>query len=180
MFDDRGFTDRDKILVSIILEESLCKECSRYSFDSFGSSDDTDYWNKPELLCKKKLGAELASLESEMEWEVVTNFLIKNLTLRKPTDWYIGLRKKRLNQWCWQSNKKKCITSTDRGTWRWQNGEPSGDGRCVVMARNYPSGSFGRYNDLSCDTRVAFIGYICEKKVGKKQFKKIFEFVFLS
>ena len=147
----------------------MCKECSRYSFHSFGSSDDTDYWNKPELLCKTKYGTELASMESEVEWEVVTDFLKKNYLHKNAKEWYIGLRKEQLkDQWCWQSNNKTCINSSDAGRWRWQSGEPNGDGLCVVMARNYPSGSFGRYNDLACYIPGTNRGYMCEKKVGKK------------
>ena len=108
-------------------------------------------------------------MESEVEWEVVTDFLKKNYLHKNAKEWYIGLRKEQLkDQWCWQSNNKTCINSSDAGRWRWQSGEPNGDGLCVVMARNYPSGSFGRYNDLACYIPGTNRGYMCEKKVGKK------------
>ena len=154
--------------------ESLCKECSRYSFHSFNSNESDKSWNKAVMLCRTKHSAELASMESEMEWKVVTSY-INSQTVGKETEWYIGLRKnKKLNAWCWLSNNKTCINSSEKGTWRWQAYDPSGDGCCVNMAKNYPAGSFGRYNDLKCDTQHPIRGYMCEEKVGKKHSNILF------
>ena len=120
------------------------------------------------MLCRTKHSAELASMESEMEWKVVKSY-INSSTVGKETEWYIGLRKnKKLNAWCWLSNNKTCINSSKKGTWRWQAYDPSGDGCCVNIAKNYPAGSFGRYNDLKCDKSHPNTGYMCEEKVGKK------------
>jgi len=46
---------------------------------------------------------------------------------------------------------------------RWSQGEPSGDGNCVAMLRDYLR-QYGKYYDLNCLTQYR-PGYICERPV---------------
>ena len=71
-------------------------------------------------------------------------------------EYFIGLRKDgRSGQWGWLSNK-----STSQTVLPWAKFEPSGDGNCAAMYKDY-RGDYGKYNDLSCTTN-ARTGYICE------------------
>ena len=40
-------------------------------------------------------------------------------------------------------------------------GEPSGDGNCANMYRDYLQ-DYGLFNDLTCDQQQMYPGYICE------------------
>ena len=58
--------------------------------------------------------------------------------------------------------------------WRWYYGQPSGDGDCVVMYKNYAAGDNpkmkGYFNDLPCNSggaKIANRRFICEETVGK-------------
>ncbi|CAH3148509.1 unnamed protein product [Pocillopora meandrina] len=55
----------------------------------------------------------------------------------------------------------------NKSTLLWQPNEPSGDGTCVVIAKEYPSQTYGKYNDLSCET---IKGFICEVRFPTESF----------
>ena len=48
----------------------------------------------------------------------------------------------------------------------WAKNEPSGDGNCAVMKKNYRC-DYGEYNDLNCSTEKGS-GYICESPTESK------------
>ena len=130
--------------------------CSCYKFYSNGS-----VWNENRKSCQKA-GGDLVSMETDDEWEFV-----KNLTQHKTTDdkdsddWHIGLmRFNGIGNWTWVSGKPLTIK-------RWQENEPwpnDGTETVAVIAKNYPAGAPGLFNDLSRD---ASGGYICELPRGE-------------
>ena len=129
-------------------------------------------WSESRQWCQE-LGADLVSMETVEEWEYLTNF-IQTLTGPGHVEYYIGLRKKS-GEWQWLSNN----TTVPGENWRWNSmsnnlrkenvHQPSGDGTCVVMYKNYPEGKQGYYNDLPCNSKGidGTIGFICEETVGK-------------
>jgi len=83
------------------------------------------------------------------------------LKLTIADEYFIGLRKEhRSSQWRWLSNK-----STSQENLHWAMGEPSGDGNCATMYKDYRRED-GKYNDLRC-TRQLRPGYICEFPVDR-------------
>ena len=121
------------------------------------------------------------SIESEAEWSL-KNIILK-LTIAD--EYFIGLRKDdRPEGWRWLSNK-----STSQTSLPWAKDEPSGDGKCANMFKNYRQ-DYGKYNDLSCGVQT-WSGYICEFSIdgcnqeGKSctfhtYFKTIVFIIFLS
>ena len=93
------------------------------------------------------------SIESKDEWNFLKNTVL-NLTLAD--QYFIGLRKDdRSGQWRWLSNNSTSETSLP-----WARYEPSGDGNCATMYKDYNE-DYGKYNDLPCAAQ-AKRGYICE------------------
>lgn len=90
-------------------------------------------------------------METDEEWHFVME-LIQKIRIRPLDEWYVGLSKVATDQWWWVSGKPLNIT-------HWQKGEPSGDGLCVVMAKDYPPLAYGEFNDLDCQAKR---GFICE------------------
>jgi len=128
--------------------------CSSYTFNVISSLVN---WKKSRKLCQETARGELVSMESDEEWTFL-NITILNLT--KAGEYFIGLKKgEQPREWRWLSNKSAMNTSQKR----WAIGEPTGDGNCVVMLRNY-SRQYGKYNDLNCLTSYRS-GYICERPV---------------
>ena len=127
-------------------------------------------WIKSRERCQKDSG-DLVSIETDKEWKYLTDF-IQNLAGSKHIEYYIGLKlSNKTGNWRWLSNGSIEVPGQK---WRWHNGEPSGDGGCVVMYKNYAAGNNlktkGSFNDLRCDSRGADgtnKGFICEKTVGK-------------
>jgi len=96
-------------------------------------------------------------LETERKWKFIKEE-IQNLSNPARDEWYIGLTTiyTEGNDWRW-------ITGEPLTNPHWQTHEPSGDGKCTVIAKDYPSGTYGLFNDLSCDTRK---GFICEAQLS--------------
>ena len=75
-------------------------------------------------------------------------------------EYFIGLKKySESGEWRWIRDNSK-VHATKR-EFPWATGEPSGDGNCAVMLKNY-RGNTGKYNDLSCTMGYRLPGYICE------------------
>ena len=75
-------------------------------------------------------------------------------------EYYIGLKKDtKPGEWKWISDNSKVNATI--GKFPWAKYEPSGDGNCVNMYRDYPE-DYGRFNDLPCDNPKMNSGYICE------------------
>lgn len=92
-------------------------------------------------------------METPYEWQVVRDY-IQNLTNRFNDDWHIGLRMNTtmVGNWTWVSGKP--LTIKHLQPWQPRDGAPY-----VVMAKNYPPGTRGLFNDIRGDI---FAGYICE------------------
>ena len=75
-------------------------------------------------------------------------------------EYYIGLKKdSKSGEWKWISDNSK--VNAARGKFPWAKDQPSGDGDCAVMYKNYRKDN-GLFNDLRCDTQQMYSGYICE------------------
>ena len=94
-------------------------------------------------------------METENEWAYV-NSEIQQITLPEANEWHIGLKKQ--GTWKWVSGKPLTIE-------KWQTNEPSGDGNVAAMAKDYPPGSAGLFNDVNGQPHRPFI---CEMPEGKK------------
>lgn len=93
-------------------------------------------------------------METEHEWEVIKDH-IQNLTNLFNNDWHIGLHFNATvaGNWSWVSGKPLTIN-------RWQPWQPRDGALYVVMAKDYPPGTKGLFNDVREDI---FAGFICEK-----------------
>ena len=101
-------------------------------------------------------------METESEWTYLKE-LIQNLEDSGHMEYYIGLSKAS-GKWRWLSNNE----TVPEEKWRWQF-NPSGDGKCTVMYKNYHEKK-GYFNDLSCysvGSKKIKRGFICEKDSGK-------------
>ena len=104
-------------------------------------------------MCQKTGLGDLVSIESEKEWNFLNNTISK---LTTADEYFIGLRKDdQSGQWRWSSKK-----STNQTRLPWALGEPSGDGKCAAMYKDYAK-QYGKYSDLDC-TNAARPGFICE------------------
>jgi len=123
-------------------------DCSCYSFHEDGLT-----WTAARQSCQYH-GGDLVSLETEHEWEVIKDY-IQNLTNLFNNDWHIGLHFNATvaRNWTWVSGKPLSIE-------RWQPWQPRDGAPYVVMAKNYPPGTKGLFNDVREDI---FAGFICEK-----------------
>ena len=112
-------------------------------------------WSDGREQCSKD-GGNLVILETESKWRFITA-QIQNLSNPTKNEWFIGLtRNGSGNDWRW-------ITGQPLNNSHWQAGQPSKDGKCVVIAKDYPNGTKGLFNDLKCDSKKAFI---CEKQLS--------------
>ena len=113
-------------------------------------------WEESRRLCKE-VGSDLVSIQSKDEWIVLKN-TIQNWTAN---EYLIGLKKdKHSGRWMWLSNNSSMNTS--RGKRPWAPTQPSGDGECAEMLKDYNK-YYGLFNDLPCT--IARGGYICEGPV---------------
>ena len=120
-------------------------------------------------------------METDKAWKYLSNFT-QNLAGSNHSEYFIGLSNE-TGSWGWLSNASIGVPRGQK--WRWHNNQPSGDGDCVVMSKNYVAGNNpmakrtkGYFNDLPCNSRGAKgtkRGFICEKTVGKEsQFQLIY------
>ena len=112
-------------------------------------------WEDSRSACKEN-GGDLVSIESLSEWAFVNN----TIQTMETTEYFIGLRKdQKSGEWRWISDNT--TVNASEGTFPWAKSQPSGDGDCTVVYRNY-SKNFGKYNDLKCTRQSKTFGYICE------------------
>lgn len=147
-------------------DRPTCK-CVIYSFHHESLT-----WNKSRELCQKDNG-DLVSMETDKEWKYLSDF-IQNLAGSNHSEYFIGLSNE-AGSWRWLSDVSIEVPGQK---WRWHNHQPSGDGDCVVMYKNYAAGNNpkakrrkGYFNDLPCNSpgsKGTNRGFICEKTVGKE------------
>ena len=127
----------------------------------------TTSWFGAQRECRKDEG-HLVTLETERKWGFIREE-IQNLSNNASLDeWYIGLSTTYTNKSDWRWITGQRLTNP-----HWQIREPSGDGKCVLIARNYPGGSYGQYNDLSCQAQRAFICEVELSRPGKRIYSKL-------
>jgi len=70
-----------------------------------------------------------------------------------------------VDKWKWLTNGNPVDAS--RGSHPWAPGEPSGgsEKKCTVIYGNYMS-YLGKFDDLPCNHRDKYAGYICERAVS--------------
>ena len=128
---------------------------SSYTFYKNSVAQKKSDWSESRQRCKDT-GSDLVSIESEKEW----NFLKNSLQKMKTIEFYIGLKKdSKSGEWKWISDNSKVIAT--RGKFPWATAEPSGDGNCAVMYKDYGN-DYGLFNDWPCDKQNIYSGYICE------------------
>ena len=92
-------------------------------------------------------------METIREWQAVKT-LIQEWTNQFNDDWHIGLRLNTTSgNWTWVSEKPLTIDC-------WQPWQPRDGAPYAVIARNYPPGTRGLFNDVRGDI---FAGFICEQ-----------------
>ena len=102
---------------------------SKYTFH--GNSAGTLNWEKSNKHCKET-GSQLVSIESEKEWEFLKNTIHSFSTL----EYFIGLKSDSESaEWRWLSDNSK--VNATQGELPWAKREPSGDGNCAVMYKEY-------------------------------------------
>ena len=112
-------------------------------------------WEDSRRACKEN-GGDLVSIESLSEWAFVNN----TIQTMETTEYFIGLRKdQKSGEWRWISDNT--TVNASKGTFPWAKNQPSGDGDCTIVYKNY-LGNFGKYNDLKCTGKFRSAGYICE------------------
>ena len=118
-------------------------------------NDNITSWSDGQRQCIEE-GGHLVTLETDRKWKFVKEE-IQNLSNAEDNEWFIGLnRSSEKSNWTWVTGKP--LTNP-----HWQNGEPSGDGLCVVIAKQYPQGTRGHFNDLKCITKK---GFICVEQIS--------------
>ena len=129
---------------------------SSYKFHKISTAQ-TLNWTESRRRCKDS-GSDLVSIESKKEWR----FLRDTIQRMKTTEYYIGLRKdSKSGEWRWISDNSK--VNATRGKFPWAKGEPSGDGNCALMYKDYRKDN-GLFNDFLCKEQKMHRGYICESR----------------
>ena len=132
------------------------KSCTCYTFHSSVKS-----WTNGREICEN-YGGDLVSMETREEWEMIRDEIQNRETSRDPkNEWHIGLMK--LNDtWTWVSGKR--LQNTAKGKWPWQEHQPTGGpDDAAVIAKDFPKGTRGLFNDLS---KWQQRGFICEIVAG--------------
>ena len=144
-------------LISIRLGKAIRRlGASNYTFYATKSGPGSN-WVESRRSCKET-GSDLVSIESLEEWK----FLKKTIETMGTEEYFIGLRKDGYSgEWRWLSDNS--TVNKTKGTFPWAKGEPSGDGYCAVIYRDYRN-DYGKYNDLNCTTKKRKPGFICESQ----------------
>ena len=101
-------------------------------------------WQSAKASCKfnKKY---LVAMETEREWQFITN------------EWHIGLFwNKTVSNWTWVNGKPLTIT-------KWRDSEPSVNSLYALIAKEWPRGSYGKFDGIRGDIKRA---WICEDETG--------------
>ena len=95
-------------------------------------------------------------METIEEWEFI-NSSLKNQIGNEFNEWHIGLLKNlATNNWNWINGKPLTFN-------KWQKGKPKERTFYVLIAKEYPPGSFGSFNSINANPAR---GWICEEETG--------------
>ena len=125
--------------------------CSNYTFH-VASKKKLVNWGKRRRLCKT-FGIDLVLLKSSDE-SITLKIVIKSFP--GASEYFIGLTKDR--------SSGRWLIPVSRGRTPWSPSQPSGDGECTEMYRNYRKYQYKMLNDLHCTERRGV--YICERRVS--------------
>ena len=90
------------------------------------------------------------------EWEFI-NSSLKDQMGNTVNEWHIGLLKNRTTgNWNWINSRPLTFD-------KWREGEPKEKALYVLIAEEYPLGSFGSFNSM---INVLQRGWICEEETG--------------
>ena len=117
-------------------------------------SDQSRTWRKARTSCKDNK-KDLVAIETEREWQFITNEL-KNRTTRK-NEWHIGLFwNLTVTNWTWV-NRKPLTTK------KWRDSEPNRNSHYALIAKEWPTGSYGKFDSIRNDIKRA---WICEEETA--------------
>ena len=95
-------------------------------------------------------------METIKEWEFI-NSSLKDQIGSYENEWHIGmLKNKATGNWSWINGKPLTFD-------KWQKTEPKEQAFYVLIAKEFPSGSFGSFNSINTNTHR---GWICEEETG--------------
>ncbi|KAK3699587.1 hypothetical protein QZH41_014296 [Actinostola sp. cb2023] len=145
--------ERNMFLTLFLFWLFMLVNCFCYTFNT-----DMKNWNNSNKDCINN-GGSLVSMETEDEWKFI-NDKIQNINVSDKVadnEWYIGLTKT-TGEWRWISGQSLTIN-------KWQRGKADDNVKeqHVVMAKNYPAGTYGLFNNLQSYIPKP---YICEYSNG--------------
>ena len=111
-------------------------------------------WKKANESCEAT-NKHLVVMETEREWQFITDEIRMLDTKMKYKEWHIGLFNARGN-WTWINGKPLTLN-------KWQEKEPGSDDLYGLIHKEYPLSSYGTFSGNKGITR----GYICEQETGK-------------
>ncbi|XP_015752329.1 PREDICTED: CD209 antigen-like isoform X2 [Acropora digitifera] len=133
------------------------KACSCYTFENRGRLARFS-WPRARNWCESN-NKSLVVMETIEEWEFI-NGSLKDQIGSAFNEWHIGLlRNPTTGNWSWINGRPLTFD-------KWQPGKRHQSDRYVVIAKEYPTGSFGSFNGIS---RNVFRGWICEEQTDKCQ-----------
>ena len=95
-------------------------------------------------------------METIEEWEFI-NSSLKDQIGNRYNEWHIGLLKNQTTgDWSWINGKPLTFD-------KWQPNKPRKDDLYVLIAKDYPPGSFGSFNSIKKGLSRA---WICEEQTG--------------
>ena len=152
----------NRVCLCSILHSAHVKNFSGSSYVFYRSNDNGYNWERSKTICNEQSGYNLVSIESREEW----NFLNRTIQKEDTIEYFIGLWKDTsTGVWRWLSDNST-VNASNKGHWPWAARQPNGkDENCAQMYRDYLD-NFGRYNDVSCTSRLSQAGFICEFKGG--------------
>ena len=130
------------------------KACSCYTFENHGWRVGFSWPNAREW-CEVN-NKSLVVMETIEEWEFI-NGSLKDQIGSRYNEWHIGLfRNPFTGNWNWINGRPLTFD-------KWLPNEPHRSDLYVLIAKEYPTGSFGSFNSIS---RNVHRGWICEEQTG--------------
>ena len=98
-------------------------------------------------------------METEREWQFIKNELMNRTTTKGnyKDEWHIGLFwSLTVINWTWVNGKPLTIK-------KWRDSEPSRNSHYALIAKEWPTGSYGKFDGIRNDIKRA---WICEEETG--------------
>ena len=119
-------------------------------------------WNR--FVCQSQEG-DLISIETEEEWNFISNEIQRRNTTNYDNRWSIGLEK-RAGNWTWVNGRPLTIC-------KWGREEPSGQHDAAFMYKPSSNGERGVFSSVHPTHWGNLTAYICEISKGKFFFFKV-------